>query len=810
MLDSLMQDIRFALRQLRKYPGFTAVVVLTLALGIGATTAIFSMVYAILLGDLPYPNGERMVMMRQSMSQRSINDLGVSGPEMRDYRAQLKSVDQVSEYHQMTFVLLGGEEPIRVRTGVVSAEYFPSLGLTPQLGRFFTPDEDIRGSEPVLVLGHDFWVERFGADPGIVGSHFEMNNAIHTVVGVLPPVPMYPQENDVWMPIAACPFRIAPNTDTNRRARMVAMYGRIAPDSSLEQVTAEAATAASRMAQANPEFYPEASGFNLEAVPLRDLVVSDETREMLLILLGASIFVLLIVCANVANLTLARVVRRDRELTLRAALGAERGRLLRQLLTESVILALVGGGLGLLLAYGVMDLLVAFAASLTPRAAEVGIHPPVLLFTLAISVLTGLIFGAVPAFTAKQELASALREGGNQSTASGGRRQARSIFTVVQLAVAFSLLVGAGLMLRSLWSLQAVDTGFDTERVLTLNMDLNWSRYGDNLDRITFYDTLLDRLHEIPGVELAAIAGTFPLNEQPAGNTNFQIEGRTIDPDQTLPSADFMMASPDYFDVLGVRLLDGRLFGPEDVSEAPLSVVVNKSLADAYFPDTSPIGQRMVFSTSTRTIVGVVTDFRQQALEVPAGPILFMPVSQFPSLSATVLIKTAGSPMALSQQVREAVYSIDAQQPVYGLTTLAAVRDDSMSSPRLAATLLGLSALLALTLTALGIGGLLAHSVAERTQEIGLRMALGADRNRVLGLVMRQGLRLALVGIVIGAVAAVALARVMESVVFGIQTRDPLTFVAVAAALLLVAVVACFLPARRATRIQPTRALHME
>ncbi len=812
MLDSLLLDVRFALRQLRKHPGFTAVAVLTLALGIGATTAIFSMVYAVLLDDLPYPHGERIVQLRQEMPLRDIQSLGVSGPEVRDYRRQLESFDRVSEYHQMYFVLLGHDEPIRVSTGVVSSEYFGSLGVNPQLGRFFTPQEDIRGAEPVLVLGHDFWVERFGADPGVVGQRFEMNNAVHTVVGVLPPTPMYPEDNDVWMPIAACPFRIDPNTDSSRDARMVVSYGRLAADVSLVQARAELASVADRFAQAYPENYDADGGFTTVPVPLRDLVVSDDARELLLILLGASIFVLLIVCANVANLTLARVVRRDREFNLRAALGAERGRLLRQLLTESVILSLVGGGLGLLLAYASMDLLVTFASGLTPRAAEIGVHPPVLVFTLAVSVLTGLIFGAVPALLSRQNLAGALREGGTQSTASGGRRQVRSAFTVVQLAVAFLLLVGAGLTLRTLWALQSVETGFDTERVLTMTLDLNWSRYGDNESRRSFYDQLLERLRATPGVQLAAVAGTFPLNERPPGDTGFEIEGRPRDAGEALPRAEFVMASEQYFELLGVRLLDGRAFDRRDDAEANRALIVNQSLAQRYWPEVSPVGQRLTFNSGQTywNVVGVIANFRQAGIDTPPGDALYLPVRQFPGLGGSLLVKTVGEPMALSRQIREALYSVDPEQPVSAITTLGDVRSAALASPRLTATLLALSAALALILTALGIGGLLAHSVAERTQEIGVRMALGASRPNVLGLVMQQGMRLVTIGVLVGGITAIVLARVMENLIFGIQARDPLTFSVVGAALLIVASVACFLPARRAMRIPPTQALRSD
>ena len=811
MFEWLKQDIRFALRQWQKNPGFTAVAVLMLAIGIGSTSAIFSLIWGAVWGALPYEHGDRLVVLRQEAPLRGVEDMGFSVAEIHDYQDQTRTLDDVVEYHTMWFNLLGHGEPRRVQTGVVSANFFELLGIKPLLGRTIGADDDALGAEPVLVLSHKFWKEQMAGDPNIVGATFEMNDHIHTVVGVLPPVPQYPNENDVYMPTSACPFRSNEGTIANRNARMLDAFARLKPGVQITQARADLATIANRMESEHPDNYPSGGGFTSTALSLKEELIGD-FRTTLWILSGTVLFVLIIVCANVANLSLARMVRREREMLLRTVLGAGRGRLIRQLLTESVMLALLGGGLGLLLAYGTLGLLTDFAARFTARAGEIRIDGTVLSFTVLVSVLTGLLFGAMPAFLARHNLASAMRESSTQSTSASGPRRARNLLTVLQLAVSLMLLVGAGLMVRSMLKLQHVDPGFDVGKVLTMELDLDWSKYRDANERRAFYQAFLPKVKAVPGVKYAAVAATFPLNERPPGNLGVMIENRPVPEGQAQPSAEFRMASEDYFSLLGIRVVQGRTFTIQDNESAPPVVVISNSMANRYWPDGGCLGQRLSVNggRSWPTVIGVVADVKQHSLATEAQDELYLPLAQQPILGGNLLVATEGDPASLSRPVRDALYSIDPQQPVSNIRTLAQIRDESLASPRLTTTLLALCAGLALLLTVMGISGLLAYSVSERTQEIGIRMALGADRFKVLALVMRQGMLLVLLGVVLGTLVSLALAQVMSGLVFGVEVRDPLTFVAVALVLLTASAVACFVPARRATDIDPNRALRAE
>ncbi len=807
VLEGLRQDVRYGLRSIRQNPAFAAAVVLTLGLGIGANTAIFSVVNGVLLRPLPYGEPERLVVVRQSLTSPATPSLGFSEKELLDYRTASRTLEDLVEYHTMSFTLLGGREAERVQTGVVSHGFFDFLGVTPLLGRTFRADDDAPGADAVLLLSYDYWKRRHGGDPGVVGRVFQMNNRPHTVVGVLPNVPQFPNENDVYMPSSACPFRSSAQTRENRGARMLNVYGRLRPGATLEQARADVAGVASRLQADHAGFYPAGSGFTAGVVGLGD-ELTLRARPTLLVLLGAVGCVLLIACANVANLMLSRMLRRSRELAMRAALGAGRGRLVRQLLTESTLLALFGGALGLALAAAGLDLLVAFTARFTTRASEVGIDATVLGFTLVASVLTGILFGALPALTARPELAEVMKEESSRAGGGGGPRRARGLLVVSQVAFSFMLLIAAGLMLRSFWKLQQVDAGFRPENVLTARVSLNWSKYdaGDKVRR--FGEELLRKLEADPQVRSAALSFSVPLAQTQPFNRQFQIEGRPVERDAR-PSLDFRVVSPRYFETIGQRVVRGRAFEDQDEPRAQPVAVVNQAFARHYWKGADPIGQRVSFGDEEQpwvTIVGVVGDVRQYGLDREPGLELYRPFAQNPGWGA-VLVRTRVEPTAIASLLGRAVHELDPEQPVDRVRTLAEVRRDSVASPRLTAMLLGIFALVALVITAAGIGGVLALSVSQRTVEIGVRMAMGAERGAVMRMILGQGLGLVLAGLALGILGATVLSRLIERLLFGVPATDPLTYAAVAVLLLAVAAIACLLPARRAASVDPLVAL---
>ena len=806
-MNGLLHDLRFALRSLRRSPGFTLAAVLTLALGIGANTAVFSMIRGVLLRPLPYEHGERLVYLTQPAPLGGVANARFSPVELADYRQGSRGLDQLVEYHSMPFILLGRGEPRRVQTGVVSANYFDVLGVRPLLGRAFRPGEDQAGAEPVLVLSHGFWQNQLGGDPAIVGRTFEMNDRIHTVVGVLPPVPQYPQENEVYMPASSCPFRMSPFTLGTRTARLLHLFGRLAPGTDLPRARAELDGIASALRSEHPAAYPARQGFTIAAASLHEELTRN-ARPTLLLLIGTTAFVLLIACANIANLTLARLTRRSREMALRAALGAGRMRLFRQMLAEGGVLALAGGLLGLAFAAATMRLLTGFAARFTPRAAEIALDGQVLAFTLVVCVLTGLVFAVLPALPGRADLVSALKEGG-AAVSGTGSRGIRAALVVGQVAVSMVLLVGAGLMLRSLLELQSVNPGFDSQRVLTMTLDLNWSRYtSDDLIR-GFHDRLHARLSGQPGVVSSASTLTFPLDGHRRFNVSFLIEGQPPAEDGAQPLGDLRSASPEYFPTLGIPLVTGRLFTPADGPTAPQVAIVNQTLARRHWARESPLGKR-ISADSGKTwiaIVGVVGDVRHYGLDSEPSDEVYLPFAQFPFRESTFLLRTTADPAVMARRVAEEVLAIDPGQPVANVQTLEEVRGEALASPRLTTSLLLLFSLLALGITAAGLGGLVAFSVSQRTQEIGVRMALGAGRGEVLGMVLREGLRLVGVGLALGAVAALLLSRLLTGLLFHVEATDPLTFAGMALVLVLIASGACLVPARRAATVDPLVAL---
>jgi putative ABC transport system permease protein len=814
MIDQLLNDLRFGMRTLLKNRGFALLAILTLGLGIGANTAIFSVIYGVLLKPLPYTDSDRLVLIRQSAPLIGRADVGVSIKEYFTYRDQASEFEALVEFHQMNFDLLKRGEPDRVNTGVVSTNFFSVLGIQPILGRSFVPDDDKPGAPAVLIVSHSYWQRKFGGDRSIVGQVFEMNDRPHTVVGVLPNVPHYPQENDVYMPTSACPFRAAAERRIDQNARVFSIlnvFGKLKPGASRERAAADVDVICRRFTADDKTAYRPGSGFTATTAGVREEMTRN-ARPMLLILLGTTGLVLLIACANVANLTLARLLRRDRELAVRAALGAGRGRLVRQLLTESTLLAFAGGLFGLLFATWTVGLLTTFVARFTPRTGEVGIDLRVLLFTVAVSMITGLMFGTLPAMASRVDLAGAMKQGSKGAGESGGRRRLQSALIVAQVAVSVVLLIGAGLLLASFYRLQAVDPGYQGDRVMSAELFTNFSKYPNVDTQLRFYLPLIERLESQPGVVSVAVTNAVPLRATRPAAAAFQIEGRVNDDPNSRPTADARIVSASFFKTLGVPLVRGRTFTESDGPDSAKVVVINKAMV-RYWDKSDPIGSRISLDggETWAAIVGIVGDVKQFGLDQPAVAQVYTPLRQAAQqLGGLVLVRTTGQPASATALIREAAWAIDPNMPVQNVRTLDEIRASYLATPKLTAMLLSVFAALALLVTMAGITGVIATSVSQRTQEFGVRMALGASRQTVLRMVVGQGLMLVAAGLAIGVVASLAASRVLSSYLFGTEATDPVTFIAVAIAFLAAGAVACLGPAWRATTVDPMLALRAE
>ena len=812
-MNSLWQDLRYAVRAFLRSPGFAAVAVLSLTLGIGANTAIFSVVSSVLLQPLPYAEGSELVLIEQqtthAMHGEIQQDLQVSVQELEDYRLRNRTLDGVVEYHSLWFTLFDSGRPERVQSGVVSANFFEVMGIRPILGRAFGPGEEPQGRDAVLLLSHDFWRSHFNGDPAVIGRTVEMNDRVHTIIGVLPDkLPEYPGDNDVWMPWYACPYRTGDTWQANRDLRALTVIGRLGPGATLDQAGDDVARIAREMQAEHPEAYPDDSGFGARLSPLKT-VLTEEARPVFLVLLGMAGFILLIACANVTNLTLARMAAREEELSVRAALGAGRGRLVRQLVTESTVLALAGGALGMLLAFAAVDLFAAFAGRFTPRAGEVQVDGWLLLFTSGLSLLAGLAVGLVSALLYGRNVTVALRSGAAHSTEGAGRQRIRNLLVVSQLAITFVLLIGAGLMLRSFIKLQQVDPGFSPEHVLTLQVDLDWSVYRGEEDRREFYRSLLERVRAIPGVQLAALAGIVPLGGG-LPSVGIQIEGKTF-PEEVGPRTDVQVVSPDYFATLRIPLLRGRSFTEMDHDEAPDVALINQAIARHYWGDGDPIGTRISGDgVNWVTVVGVVGDVKQEGLAHDFPEQVYVPVAQSTPMGANLLLRTVSDPMSIARDATAAVHSIDPRQPVAFVRTMEDVRRDDLTSPRLVTLLLGLFAALALVISVAGIVGLVAFNASQRTRELGIRIALGARRASVLWMIVRQGVMLTLVGLAAGMAGALILTRSIGSWLYDVTPTDLATFLSISVVFVSTAVLAAYVPARRAARVDPMIALRDE
>ena len=815
-VETLFQDLHYGLRVLRKNPGFALAAVLTLALGIGANAAIFSLVYGVLLRPLPYQDGGQLVVLHQQNSKAALPNIPFSVKELTDYRERSHTLESVVEHHTMVFLLSDSQTAERVQTAVVSGNFFDVLGVKPILGRTFVDADDRIGTAPVIVLSYKYWREHRGGDPNIVGKAFEMNSKPHTVIGVLPPIPQYPSESDLYMTTVQCPTRSSERFRANRKARMMIGFARLKPGVSLDQAQADLSVVANQVKQANPEAYPKQGGYAMSVVGLRD-DLTHTARTTFFVLLGAAGFVLLIACANVANLMLARLLRMERELAVRAALGASKSRLLRQLLTESILVSLAGGLAGLALAPLALSVLVKFAARYSTRAAEVHMDAPVLLFTLLIAVGTGVLFGLAPAFSSSKDAAETLKQGGGRNTA-GGRHALRSGLVVAQVAVSFTLLIGAALMLRSFLKLSEVNPGFRTDHLLALRMTPNFAKYTQKQGQLpSLTSDLMRRIRAIHGVESACMVSNAPLSPYGIaagpGNVDFNIAGRPLSQGELAPQVDITVADQDYFATIGQPLVSGRVFTEHDDAAAPAVAVINQTMARHRWPAEDPVGQRVAFAfrpDAWITIVGVVSDTREYGLASPAKDEIYLPTAQQGGFSNNLIVRTAFEPKAATPLIRAAIREVD---PFIGLDQIGTMEQfeyESMAPPRVTTTLLGVFAGLALIISVGGIAAVMTLSVTQRSRELGIRMALGAERSSIVALVVRQGLGLAVGGVAIGIAGAMALTRLLSTLLYATSPTDAITFLSVSLLFLGVAAAACFVPARQVTSIDPLSALRNE
>ena len=804
-LSAFFNDLRYGGRLLLRSPGFTFIAVAALAIGIGANTAIFSVVNTLLIQRLPYAEPEHLAVVWEHNLPRDRKNNVASPGNFIHWREMNQVFDELAAV-SLTFnvTITGHGDPFEVPFQYVTAEFFPVLGVPPTLGRPITREEDRPGSR-AAVISHRLWRNRLGGDPDILSRGLTIQGQRHTVVGVMPPGFAFLDKTvDVWLPVGF------PAEARTPRGRWLATVGRLKPGVTFEQAQRDMTRVAGELTTMFPDFN---TGWTARVVPMREQLTGD-IRPALLVLLGAVAFVLLIACANVANLLLARATARQRELAVRAALGAGRRRLVRQLLAESLVLSVAGGVAGLALAWWLLQVLRAFVADRIPVYGldAVGIDGTVLAFTTAIAVLSGIFFGLVPAFSAAgASLSDALKEGGRTGSAARGKR-ARSAFVVLEIALALVLLVGAGLLVRSFARVMAVDTGFDQERTITMRVSVPQSRYGEPTLRVQFYDRLLERIAGLPGVEAAGAISFLPLDGLGSA-TGFEVVGAPMPAAGEEPVTDVRVIADDYFAAMGVPLVRGRLFEADWAADAQNRVIVNETLVRQHFPGVDPIGRRIKVSWNDDRedeIIGVVGDVRQAELETAARPTIYWPYPRNAYGAMTLTVRTANDPTGIIGSARGILRELDPDLALANIQTMDEVVSRSVAQRRLTMMMLAIFAGAALLLAAVGIYGVIAYSVTQRTQEIGIRMALGAPRAAVLRMVIGQAVTLAGVGILLGAASAVLLARLMTDLLFGIEPFDTPTFVAVAAGLALVALLASYVPGRRATRVDPVVALRAE
>ncbi len=825
MLDTLWQDLRYGARMSLKQPGFTLIAVFTLALGIGANTAIFSVVNAVLLQPLPYPEAQRLAVISENFSERGLNRIRVSLPEYLDYRERSRSFAQVAAYRRQPFTLTGASEAEMLQGIICSTNLFETLGIQPALGHAFSPGQDRPGSNHVVVLSHALWQRRFGANPGVVGQKLTLNDNVVEVIGVMPPGFQFPPITDLWSPIAFTNEMLG----QRQGPRNLNVLARLNPESNLPAAQAEMNILARQLQEQYPEVYPAAMGWSVTVTSLREQVVGD-VRTALWSLLGAVGFLLLIACANVANLTLARAAAREHEMAIRAALGAGRARIVRQLLTESLLLALAGGLLGLLIAWWGVKALLALNPNVLPPTATVRIDATALAFTALISLLTGVSFGLAPALgAAKTGLVGLLKESGRGIRA--GRYGLRGGLVVLEIALSFVLVIGAGLLIRSFLQVRAVDPGFATENVLTMSLALPQTKYPEKHQVANFYQEVLQRVERTPGVKAAGLIAGMPLSGS-SSTWGFTTEAKPQPTLEEVLEATNRIVSPGYFSALKIPLLRGRDFTAADNESAPGMAIINETLARRYWPNEDVLGKRIKLGSPEPqrpwdgqwlTIFGVVGDVRADGLENEVRPELYLSYLQNPwrgmpsrsymtlvGRTMSLVVRGAAEPASLTAALRQAIAAVDKNQPVTLVTTLENLLAASLADRRFNLSLLSIFATVALALAAIGLYGVISYGVRQRTGEIGLRIALGAQGSDVLRLVIGHGMKLALAGVLIGLGGAVALTRWLETLLFEVSATDPLTYGLIALLLIFVALLACYVPARRAAKVDPMVALRCE
>jgi predicted permease len=806
--------LRAAIRSLRKAPGFVAAFVLTLGLGIGANTAIFSVINGVLLRPLPYPDADRIMHLSQPAVRAGVDDNGFSFQEVADYRAASKTIDEFVEFGDWTFNVLGRGDPHRANGGLVTPNFFKILGMRPILGRLLVPEDQGKAAPPVVVLTHAYWQRAFGSDPAVVGQTLDLTVKKAQIVGVLAPGSHYAtqRQQDFYVNYSANDHYMSASMQNERVHRMTDVYARLAPGQTIESAQAELRQIASRLHASFPDAYPPSDGFDTVVTPWKDELTA-RARPTLLILFGTTIVVLIIACANVANLTLTRLIQREREMAVRAALGASRARLRIELLSENLLLSLVGAALGVGLAYAGLDLLVAYTARFTSRTGEIALDPAVLAMTVAMSIAAALLFAWAPRLPFAADPVRSMAGAGGRTTASPGRRRAQRALVVSQLAMSFMLVIGAGLLIRSLMQLYAVDPGFSLSNVLSLQAP-DFTRQPQDR-QMQFTRNLIDRVREAPTVQSAAMTSSAPLTGSFQSRREIRVDNAEPATGAAAPMMVTRTVSGAYFETVGTKLKAGRTFARTDDAKAPGVAILSESMARFYFRTGSPVGHRISLKQMDGNwsppieVIGVAADSRAEGIEHAPVPTMYLPDTQMGAQS-TLLVRTAGSADPLAPQVVEMIRGLDPNRPIDHVRTLEEIRDDTIAPQRLNATLIGLFSALALVIATVGVAGVLAFSVSQRTNELGIRLALGAERGSILRMVLGEGALMAAIGLAAGGLAAIPLSRLMSGLLFGIQPVDPPTIAAAAAIMIVVALLAAWIPARRATAIDPLTALRAE
>jgi predicted permease len=813
-IDDVISDLRYAVRGLRHSRAFTTVVILTLALGIGANTAIFSVVRGVLLKPLPHRDGDRLLYLRQSVDGPGGENIAFSVPEINDFRAGAKSLGAIAEFSPFTLTLEGTDDAFRVNAGLVTGNFFQVMGLSPVLGRLTGPGDDGSGVPPVMVLTQDFWQRRFGGDPGIVGKQVRLDGSSVTVIGVLQAAPYFPNKVDALLNMVISPHHLSAQMVQGRTHRMTEILARLAPGATVPQAKAEVAAVYSRMQSDHQDAYDPGSHYRVTVYPFKE-VLGEKARLTLWLLMAAAAFVLIISAANVANLTLMRGVQREHELVVRAALGAGVGRLRRLLLVENLLLTLVGAGLGVILAIGGVQMLTSLAARYSPRADEIRLDGVVLGYTTALAVALALLLSFLASLPQEGSLAAWIAAGMRRISGSLRKQRLQRGLVVVQIAVSVVLMAGAGLLTRTMIELSNVSTGLKTEQVLSMEVPLialTKMTEADVVDAKQRYERMQRDLSAVHGVTEVGVGSTMPL-----GISDIQLEvkaeGKPLAPGEAMPRAEYRTADPEYFSAAGIPLLKGRPFSTTDRVGGGLVVIINQALANRFFPGEDPIGKRIAwtgdvlrftpFTGDWRTVVGVVGNTRDGGLDADPRPVVFMPFTQELTLSGVMVIRADSDVAGLTAAATRVVRGIAPTAPIENVLTVAQIKDQSVSPRRLNAALVSSFGILAVIIAAVGIAGVLAFSVSARTTEIGIRMSLGADSGRVQRMILKEGGSLLAIGLLLGVIGAFLAARVIQGLLFGVAPYDPATFVVVAVLMAAIGIIACWLPARRAARIDP-------